>query len=418
MFTRQHKMGLRGAKYPPPQYIEIVDPTQYVQVSYEPPQGVMAPTFFCPFLDLGNGIVNTQEVLAGVSATFTRASTAWTRLSSGLWVSVAGGSPRSFYDTGNAYRGVLIESQRVNACLWARDMTDVSWVKVTMTATKDQAGIDGVANSCTRLTATGALSTILQTIVEAAARQIYSAHVKRITGTGTIEMTVNGGAAWTDITSQINSSGFTLVQVPEAVALANPIVGFRITTSGDEIAVDMNQKENGGGGGDSASTPIPTTTVAVTRNTDLLTYPLTVIDNAKGWVYNESHMLQSPGDNRTTLGSSGAANLSWAFSTQLRARISDGTTTLQTNNSGTYPNHTLVGAWGDGTMEIGLDNVAPVSAAFDGTMPYATAVRIGGTSSSVQHINGAVKNVAICKGRRISAAQMLLLSTRGLRAFA
>lgn len=127
--------------------------------------------------------------------------------------------------------------------LWARDMSNVAWVMTTMTGLKDQVGMDGAANSASSLLATGASATALQTITLASSTVVYAAFVKRLIGTGTVSMTVDGGATYTDITSLINSSTYSLVSFSQA-AVTNPVIGFKLTTSADKIAVDFNQLIN------------------------------------------------------------------------------------------------------------------------------------------------------------------------------
>ena len=120
-------------------------------------------SFVLPLADLGAGAVSTTLQVGVGSPTFTRATTAWTKLASGLWASVASGTPRACYLGANtaigAYAGYLAEgaaTQLVTPTATIRDMTQAQWVKVTMTTAKTSAGIDGVASSCTRCTATGA----------------------------------------------------------------------------------------------------------------------------------------------------------------------------------------------------------------------------------------------------------------------
>jgi hypothetical protein len=154
-----------------------------------------SPSFNLPLLDLGSGAVNTSPVssLGSGTPTFTRATVAWTKLSSGLWAQVASGTARSYYlgadTTVGAYGGYLPEgaaTQLVTPTASIRDMTDASWVKVTMTAAKTATGIDGVSNSATTLTATAGAATILQTLLAAASSRTYSMFMKRRTGTGTV----------------------------------------------------------------------------------------------------------------------------------------------------------------------------------------------------------------------------------------
>jgi len=179
--------------------------------------------FIIPLSDAGGGVVSTTALRATGSATFTRATAAAARLSTGLWnLSVVSGSPRSHYwefSTGiYTYGGYISEpaATQIISPTKTRDLTDGAvWVSTTMTVAATSTGIDGVANSCSRLTAAGATSTLLQTITAAASTRTFSAFVKRITGTGTI--LIVQGATTLDITALINTSTFTLVQLPASV---------------------------------------------------------------------------------------------------------------------------------------------------------------------------------------------------------
>jgi hypothetical protein len=92
--------------------------------------------------------------------------------------------------------------------------------------------------------------------------RFQSAYVKRITGAGAIQMTMDNGATWTAI---VPTSAWTKLTIPTQT-LANPTVGFRIVTSGDAIAVAFVQNENG----IFATSPILTTVAAATRDVDVL----------------------------------------------------------------------------------------------------------------------------------------------------
>jgi hypothetical protein len=228
-------------------------------------------SFELPLSDSGSGAVSTALLTGAGAATFTRATAGAAKLSTGLWkLDVASGVARSTYlglDTAvGAYAGYLAEGARTNRCLWARDLTNAAWTATSVTVAKDATGIDGVANSASTLTATGANGTVLQAITSASVARVYGAWVRRKTGTGNVFITLDNDTTRTDITASINSTTYTLVQATQT--LANPTVGFKIETSGDAIEVDVCQEETGA----FASTPIPTTTAAVTRNADVLTY--------------------------------------------------------------------------------------------------------------------------------------------------
>ena len=210
-------------------------------------------------LDLPFGASSSlTESFGRVTLTFTRASNQ-TYFDSAGTLQTAGTNVAAFdYDPSTlAARGLSLWESRTNVCLWNRDLTNAAWVKVSVTAALDQIGIDGAANSASSITATAGNGTCLQAITLASSARYQTAYVKRITGSGTINMTTDNGATWTAITV---TGAWTRVEIPTQT-LANPTVGFQIVTSGDAIAVDYVQNENGIFG-----TPvILVTTVAATR---------------------------------------------------------------------------------------------------------------------------------------------------------
>ena len=161
--------------------------------------------------------------------------------------------------------GLSLEGTRTNVVLWNRDMTNAAWTKTTMTAAKDQIGMDGAANSASSLLATAGNATCLQAITLGSSQRAQAVWVKRLVGSGTINMTMDNGATWTVVTLTAN---WTRVTIPSQT-LANPTVGFRIVTNADKIAVDYVQNENGA----FESSAIAVTTVAITRAADSLTVP-------------------------------------------------------------------------------------------------------------------------------------------------
>jgi hypothetical protein len=156
--------------------------------------------------------------------------------------------------------GLLTEDSRTNVVLWNRDLTNAAWAKTNATAAKDQVGIDGTSNVASSLTATANNATCLQSITLASSARAQTAYVKRITGSGDVSMTMDGGSTWTVITL---TSAFQRLTIPTQT-LANPSVGFKLATSGDKIAVDYVQNENGA----IETSPIATTTVSVSRAAD------------------------------------------------------------------------------------------------------------------------------------------------------
>ena len=151
----------------------------------------------------------------------------------------------------NSPLGLAIWGARTNVALWNRDLTQGAvgsgiWNRgATITVAKDQIGVDGVTNSASSLTggAVAATNTILQAITLASSARFQTAYVKRLVGTGTVYMTMDGGSTYVDVTSQIGAS-YARISIPTQT-LANPSIGFKIATNGDSIAVDGVQNENG-----------------------------------------------------------------------------------------------------------------------------------------------------------------------------
>lgn len=61
--------------------------------------------------------------------------------------------------------------------------------------------------------------------------------IERKTGTGDIEITMDGGSTWTDITSSVGAAGSGPGECIIEQTLADPQIGIRIVTSGDEVFV-------------------------------------------------------------------------------------------------------------------------------------------------------------------------------------
>ena len=161
---------------------------------------------------------------------------------------------------------ILHEPAYTWLALHNRDLTNGDWAATTMTTAKTATGADAVSNSASTITSTASNATILQTLTLASAERITGAYVKRRTGSGVVEMTQDNGVTWTEI---IITTEWSFVEIP-AATLANPILGFRIVTSGDSIDVDYvgHQEDNWIG------SVLEVTTAIVSTVTDLIRIPL------------------------------------------------------------------------------------------------------------------------------------------------
>lgn len=158
-------------------------------------------------------------------------------------------------------RGLYIEGARTNLALHSRDLSQSAWVKTTCTATLNHTGIDGAPAAASTLTATAGGATCLQSLTAASAAYSFSVYLKRLNGSGTVELTTNGGSTWAAVEPTATWQRFTL----PAHTIANPSFGIRLGTAGDSIAVDGCQNEPG----PFASSVIFTTTATATRAADI-----------------------------------------------------------------------------------------------------------------------------------------------------
>ncbi len=232
-------------------------------------------------------------VVLGSSGDFnvTRATTATRFNSAGLIESVASGVSRLDYYTSGGTAGcpaLLVEPSAQNLALHSRDLTNAVWSGTTVTTAKNAVGADGVASGATTITATAASGTVLQSLSHASQSRVFSAYIRRVSGTGAIQLTTNGGTNWTTVTI---SSLYTQVACA-AQTVASGTIGIRLAVSGDVIEVDFTQGEVG----PVATSPIPTTTGSVTRNADVVTLSGAVsgcIGQTEGTIYAEVDLRAS-----------------------------------------------------------------------------------------------------------------------------
>lgn len=215
------------------------------------------------FIDDAIYTLNLMNGTLPDEVTFTRTSNAWYFDTNGLLAIASTNVARFDYGTpgSTTLKGLLIEAQQTNVIVQSRDLTQAAWVKVNITAALDQVGIDGISNSASSATATLANATVLQTNVNLGTNRTFSVYLKRITGTGTINITQDGGVTYTAVVP--TSSWQRFVHANQTTT--NATFGIQIVTSGDAIAVDCTQFEQG----NLATSPIVTTGTSLTRSIDV-----------------------------------------------------------------------------------------------------------------------------------------------------
>jgi hypothetical protein len=289
--------------------------------------------------------------------------------------------------------GLLIEEARTNSALWARDMTNAAWVKVGMGNALNATGADGVANSATTLTATGTASsctascTILQTLTLGSTADTYSVYLKRVTGSGAVNITINNLVGTTACT--LVTTSFTRCTI--TATLANPVIGIQLTALNDVVTVDFNQLE----AGSFVTSAIPTTTVAATRAADNVTAAGTLdalFRSGKG-----SSIIQFTG---SAISPSGLGRVYDQNNGQLTSQIQigagssmvEGAASITTATSYTINTLAKQGvSWDVNTLSGVLNNGAVATSAGASFTPGATT--IGNRADLTRSLNGFVIRV-------------------------
>ena len=191
--------------------------------------------------------------------TCTRASDARFFGSNGLLQTAGSNVARIQHDSTGTPLGLLVEAAATNALLWARDMTQGAWTKTNASAALTATGIDGAANSASRITASAATARVSATHAVGATPFVFSVYLRRVSGSGPVRLTTNGFIATTVVTLTTSWQRFELVS-----PTGDTVAGIQLDTSGDVIEADFAQVELGS----VASSPILTAGSTATRQGD------------------------------------------------------------------------------------------------------------------------------------------------------
>lgn len=244
-----------------------------------------------------------------------------------------------------------------NRLTYSDDQTNPAWTKTNGTAVKNAVGIMGVPNGACTITATAANCTVLRAAAYTAASATHATRwwIKRKTGTGAVELTVDGGTTWQAITTQVNAVTYTPIAVDQA-AVTNPLVGLRIVTSGDALYVSNTLLAAGQTKESIANGfPIYTTTAAVTRD-------------ACGLSFDDPKIYDTAGSLHCDVDVTGDSNILATFLARASGdlTLTDGTTPSAVAMA--TGEHQIGLVWGGGTMRLNLDGTWEDAVAYDGTL--------------------------------------------------
>ena len=176
-------------------------------------------------------------------------------------------APRFDYEpTTLASKGLLIEGAATNLLNFSESFattggTNNNWADTNLTRTSTNNTSPRNDATALRLTASAANGTIISSAaIGTSAERTLSVWLRRVTGTGNIQYTLDNGSTYT--TQAITA---VWVRYTFATTTAAQRVGFRIVTSADAIEIWGVQLEDG----TAASSYIPTVASQLTRSADL-----------------------------------------------------------------------------------------------------------------------------------------------------
>lgn len=381
------------------------------------------PSFEIPLADAGSGVVSTTPSFGTGSATFTRATTATTRLSNGLLASVASGSPRSYYSPSGVYLGYLAEGARTNLCLQSQTF-GTTWVLNNTTLSADAAAApDGTTTADLIYPSTsGTNRWVQQNFTNTVATYTNSFYVKpnsSWTWVYILKFNAGAGGAWfnlqTGAVGTVASGSATMTAeangwyrctfTDTSLVAATCYIGF------SDADNSLTATANGTSGaylwgaqnelGAFASTYIPTTTVAVTRNADVLSYPSSGnISTTEGVVAMEFTPNDADTGGKVTISSFVDGSNNWyniATSSTLflsRTVAASGTSASIAYTPANGTKIKMASRWGADGLNIWKDTVKGTPSVVQANMPIATNLQVGALGGGTQPF-GSIKNLKI-----------------------
>lgn len=163
------------------------------------------------------------------------------------------------------YDGVTVAKAEENLLLRSQDYS-ATWTATSLTPVTGKTAPDSTSTA-TEFTASGANGTLTQSVTAIAADYTFSVWMRRVTGTGNVDISAHSGGTWVTQTITASWARYTVTQTLTA---GTRTPGIRVVTSGDAIEVWGAQLEQRS----AVTAYTPTTTEPITRyQPQLLTAP-------------------------------------------------------------------------------------------------------------------------------------------------
>lgn len=231
---------------------------------------------------------DVAAMLAGKGAlavTVTRASVAECISNDGQTITqIAANKPViSSGTSASSVLGIWTQKISTNLLTYGRDLSNAAWAKTNMSCLRNASGMRGDASGASTCTAMAPNATVCQPIVAGSAIYSGSGYLKRSTGVGVINVSLNGGSNWYPVSDQLSSlvwgrvvsievagcAGGHCIFVPEMTYMAaatNPSICVQVVSSGDSFESDFWQIE----AADAPSSPIDVGATSATRAADVI----------------------------------------------------------------------------------------------------------------------------------------------------
>jgi hypothetical protein len=401
-------------------------PYQYAFFEFAPSTGLGMPT------ECGDGgvyaVLDGGQALAAIA--FARASAAECYSNDGQTLTqLPAGQPRvSSGRIDSSVLGVYSDPTRSNYMTYTRDCSNAAWAKTNTTCTKTATGMRGDANGASLLTATSDNGYVCQATGAPSDQYTGSLHAKRVTGTGAINVSMNGGSNWYSVTSRVSATlwrrvvnvetagciGGNCILVPNMfINAANPTICVQLGTTGDQVALDFAQIEQAV----APSSPIACTATNVTRAADIVQYDLgagsPIVDGYASFAwslvgasnaYYPGYIYASP----VSFVDTSANGAAWIFDSNISS-MTNGAGYLECSYYNTVPakayssyapvartGRNSCRYYGNGTAPVGSAGLATSKpmANLAGTHPALRYLQIGGNSAqATQSVGGVINRV-------------------------